>query len=44
MEQQNKELYETPWTQVIELKMEGVIAASGPQPDYVNPFGTEQGW
>ena len=37
-----KELYAAPATEVLELHLEGVIAASGDPQDYINPFGDEQ--
>ena len=40
----DKETYASPLSEVLELRLEGVIAASGgntPQ-QYDNPFGTEQ--
>ena len=37
----NKELYDAPTLTAVELKLEGVIAASGDPQDYSNPFGDE---
>lgn len=42
----NKDLYSSPECEALELRLEGVVAASGgasPQ-DYNNPFGSEQTW
>lgn len=44
MEKHNKEMYDAPWTQVMEFITEGVIATSGPQPTYNNPFGDQDNW
>lgn len=38
-----KELYAAPATEVLELRMEGVIAASG-DPQFNKPFDDEQAW
>ncbi len=38
-----KETYISPECEALEMRLEGVIAASGPQP-YNNPFGGEQNW
>ena len=39
-----KELYEPPTTDVLEVKNEGIICASGDPKPYSNPFGDEQSW
>lgn len=38
-----KELYAAPATEVLELRLEGVIAASG-DPLYNKPFNDEENW
>jgi hypothetical protein len=38
METKHKELYETPETEVLELKSEGVICTSGDVIDPLDPF------
>ena len=43
MKEMNSELYETPMTQVVEVKTEGVICASA-DPQWNNPFNPEQNW
>ena len=37
-----KETYTSPECEALEMRLEGVIAASGPQ--FNNPFDSEQGW
>lgn len=39
---QQKEQYISPLSEALELRLEGVIAASGDPQDYINPFGAEQ--
>ena len=39
-----KETYTSPLCEAFEIRLEGVIAASGPQPTYSTPFGGEQEW
>lgn len=39
-----KELYAAPATEVLELHLEGVIAASGDPKEYNNSFGEEENW
>ena len=39
---QQKEQYISPLSETLELRLEGVIAASGDPQDYINPFGDEQ--
>lgn len=39
---QQKEQYISPLSEALELRLEGVIAASGDPQDYINPFGDEQ--
>lgn len=39
---QQKEQYISPLSEALELRLEGVIAASGPQ--FNDPFDPEQGW
>jgi hypothetical protein len=38
MSKKRRKNYETPVTQVIEVKMQGILAASG-DPSFNNPFG-----
>ena len=40
---QAKENYVSPESEVIEMQLEGVIAASG-KPNYNRPFGEEKEW
>ncbi len=37
-----KQTYISPESEPLEMKLEGVIAASGDPQDYNNPFGAEQ--
>lgn len=39
-----KREYLSPSCELIELKPEGIIAASGPQPTFHSPFDEEQEW
>lgn len=39
---QQKEQYLSPSSETHELRLVGVIAASGNPQDYINPFGDEQ--
>ena len=39
-----KQTYTSPESEALEMKLEGVIAASGDPQDYNNPFGGEQNW
>jgi len=39
-----KETYTSPECEALELRLEGVIAASGDPQDYNNPFGDQQNW
>ena len=41
MELNKKEMYISPETKTFEVKLEGVIAASGDPQPYNNPFGEE---
>ena len=36
-----KQTYISPESEALEMKLEGVIAASGDPRDYINPFGNE---
>ena len=40
---QQKEQYISPLSEALELRLEGVIAASG-DPEFVKPFNDEEGW
>ena len=41
----NKEPYETPEVEPVEIKTESMVCASGGDPQqYSNPFGEEQKW
>ena len=40
---QEKQNYVSPECEILELRLEGVIAASG-DPQFNSPFGGEQGW
>ena len=42
--EKNKEQYISPECETLELRLEGVIAASGDPKDYNNPFGDQQTW
>ena len=45
MNQQNKSTYESPQVEIVELKSEGMICASGGNVTPNNPFGgTEEIW
>ena len=39
-----KQTYLSPESEALEMKLEGVIAASGDPQDYINPFGDELTW
>ena len=39
-----KQTYISPESEALEMKLEGVIAASGVPQDYNNPFGDELTW
>ena len=39
-----KQTYISPESEALEMKLEGVIAASSDPQDYNNPFGGEQNW
>jgi len=41
---QQKEQYISPLSEALELRLEGVIAASGDPQNYNNPFGDEKDW
>ena len=41
---QQKEQYISPLSEALELRLEGVIAASGDPQDYNNPFGDQENW
>ena len=41
---ETKELYISPECEVMDTELEGVIAASGLDPKFNNPFGTEEEW
>jgi len=43
VEKQHKEFYDSPMTQVVEVKTEGVICASA-DPQWNDPFNPEQNW
>ena len=44
MDKQKLELYESPTTEVVEVKFEGIICGSA-DPQYTNPFGGgQQNW
>ena len=40
----HKELYDAPSMLVFEVKLEGVIAASLPAPQWNKPFNDEEDW
>lgn len=40
----NKELYEAPEVEAVEIKAEGMVCASGDPKPYSNPFGDELNW
>jgi len=37
-----KQTYISPESEALEIRLEGVIAASGDPQDYINPFGDEE--
>ena len=39
-----KETYEAPRVEVLEVRNEGIICASGDPKPYNNPFGDQQNW
>ena len=39
-----KERYSSPDCEILNLKIEGVICASGLEPSFNNPFNEEQNW
>lgn len=41
METNKKEMYVSPESETLELRLEGVVAASGDPVDYVNPYDEE---